>query len=302
MRPPSIFLSHNHRDKSFVRVLAQDLSAMGIRVWLDEAELKVGDSLITKVSEAIDEMTYLGVVLSPNSVNSRWVKEELNQALVRQLSERDASVLPIMLADCQVPGFLRDRLYADFRDPGDYDNALRRLLTSIGIDLSKGQMATITDPFATRLSRVSRIYARPKAWYCIICGWHCDGLNNDYLCMGCGTVRPFAGDSATLVICAECGEGSLGIASFCEWCGTNIRRAPGQSITYRCPYESARVVACLRSSGDHINAFASVLTLNINGRELTSGVSVNAVIEEIYVNAEQTVFRGTPLYRVVRLG
>ena len=44
----SIFLSHNYRDKPFVRTLAQDLSAMGVRVWLDEAELKVGDSLITR--------------------------------------------------------------------------------------------------------------------------------------------------------------------------------------------------------------------------------------------------------------
>ena len=301
MRPPSIFLSHNHRDKQFVRVLAQDLSAMGVKVWLDEAEVKVGDSLITKVSEAIDEMSYLGVVLSPNSVNSRWVKEELNQALVRQLSDRDASVLPIMVADCQVPGFLRDRLYADFRDPGDYDNALRRLLTSIGIEPSKGQMATIADPFATRLKRVRTMYARPKAWYCIICSWHCDGENNDYLCIKCGAVRPFAGDSATLVICSECGEGSLGIASFCEWCGASIRRAPGQSITYRCPYQSARVDVCLRSPGDHITALGSVLTLVVHGRELISEVSVNSVIEEIYVSAGQTVFRGTPLYRVLRL-
>lgn len=42
MAQPSIFLSHNYRDKPFVRTPAQDLSAMGVKVWLDEAELKSG--------------------------------------------------------------------------------------------------------------------------------------------------------------------------------------------------------------------------------------------------------------------
>lgn len=302
MPQPSIFLSHNHRDKPFARTLAQDLRAMGVRVWLDEAEIKVGESLIAKVSAAIDEMRYLGVVLSPNSVNSRWVKEELNQALTRQLSERDTSVLPIMLADCQIPGFLRDRLYADFRDLGDYDNALRRLLASIGVEITKGQKATIADPFAERLGRVRNFYARPKTWHCIMCGWRCNSQNNDYLCMECGAIRPFAGESSTLVICPECGEGSLGIARFCEWCGTNIQREPGMSLIYRCPYESGRVLAILCSSGDRRNPFDTVLALDVQGRKLSSEVSVNSVIEEIYVIAGQLVFRGAPLYRVVRLG
>ena len=137
---PSIFLSHNYRDKPFVRTLAQDLTAMGVKVWVDEAELRVGDSLITRISLAIDEMRYLGVVLSPHSVDSRWVREELNQALTNQLAQRATSVLPILLADCQIPGFLRDRLYADFRDPGNYADALQRLLQSIGID-NPGQRA-----------------------------------------------------------------------------------------------------------------------------------------------------------------
>jgi TIR domain len=114
---PGIFLSHNYRDKPFVRTLAQDLTAMGVKVWVDEAELRVGDSLITRISLAIDEMRYLGVVLSPHSVDSRWVREELNQALTNQLALRATSVLPILLADCQIPGFLRDRLYADFAIP-----------------------------------------------------------------------------------------------------------------------------------------------------------------------------------------
>ena len=103
-----------------------------------------------------------------------------------------------------------------------------------------------------------------------------------------------------LVMCRECGEGSLGVARFCEWCGTNIQRGTGQNVIHRCPYDSARVIACLCSSGDHRNASDTVLTLNVQGRQLNSQVSLDSVIEEIYVTAGQLVFLGTPLYRFLR--
>ena len=118
---PSIFLSHNHKDKPFVRKLAADLVEKGIQVWIDEAEIKIGDSLIQRISTGIYQMDYLGVVLSPNSVNSRWVQEELEQALHVQISEGYVKVLPLLLVDCQIPGFLRDKAYADFRNESLYE-------------------------------------------------------------------------------------------------------------------------------------------------------------------------------------
>jgi hypothetical protein len=124
---PSIFLSHNHNDKPFVRRLANDLTAKGIKVWIDEAEIKIGDSLIRKISSGIYEMDFLGVVLSPDSVQSRWVQEELEQALHIQISEAYVKVLPILLRDCKMPGFLLDKVYADFRDENNYQLALEKL-------------------------------------------------------------------------------------------------------------------------------------------------------------------------------
>lgn len=77
----SVFISHNHADKDFVRRLGADLASFGVRPWIDEAELDVGDSLLTKISSAIDDMDYLAVVLSPQSVASSWVQTELEQAM-----------------------------------------------------------------------------------------------------------------------------------------------------------------------------------------------------------------------------
>src|SRR5574341_33187 len=130
---PSIFLSHNHKDKPFVRQLANDLATKGIKVWIDEAEIKIGDSLIRKISSGIYEMDFLGVVLSPDSVQSRWVQEELEQALHIQISEAYVKVLPILLHDCKLPGFLLDKVYADFRDENNYQLALEKLVETVGL-------------------------------------------------------------------------------------------------------------------------------------------------------------------------
>jgi len=82
----SVFLSHNHKDKEFVRRLARDLEGHGIRYWLDEAEMTIGDSLIHKIREGIDSVDYFAVVLSKNSVNAPWVVNELDVAMNHQIN------------------------------------------------------------------------------------------------------------------------------------------------------------------------------------------------------------------------
>lgn len=112
---PEVFISHNHQDKTFVRRLGSDLAAEGARVWIDEAEIKVGDWLIGRISQAIDSMEYFAVVLSPRSVASSWVQQELEQALTAQLASRQIKALPLLLEACEIPLFLRGRLGDDGR-------------------------------------------------------------------------------------------------------------------------------------------------------------------------------------------
>lgn len=91
----SIFLSHSHADKTFVRKLAADLRKAGARVWVDEAELQIGDSLIEKIREGIDEMEYVGAVLSPSSIASKWVQRELDVAMNLVIKSRHPFTLPL---------------------------------------------------------------------------------------------------------------------------------------------------------------------------------------------------------------
>lgn len=82
----SVFLSHNTKDKSFVKRLARDLDNHGIKYWLDEAEIKVGDSLIEKIRSGIDEVDYVVTILSPNSIASSWVQREIDVAMNQEIN------------------------------------------------------------------------------------------------------------------------------------------------------------------------------------------------------------------------
>lgn len=132
---PNLFLSHSSIDKPFVEKLACDLKRLGVNVWLDKWEIRVGDSITWKIEEGIRENEFLGLVLSPEAVASEWVKSELSAAWFRQMQQKKISVLPILYRDCHIPLFLSDRKYADFRQ--DYQHGLEELAACFGIQNTK---------------------------------------------------------------------------------------------------------------------------------------------------------------------
>jgi len=127
----SMFLCHSSIDKPFVRTLARRLADASVHVWVDEAELKIGDSLIDRIGTALEQVNYVGVVLSSASIGSRWVQRELAAALVREFAEQRVVVVPILLERVSLPTFLRDKVYADFTSGADHDVAFARLLATV---------------------------------------------------------------------------------------------------------------------------------------------------------------------------
>lgn len=129
-----IFLSHTGADKPFVRQLRKGLLDHGVEhVWLDEAEIHIGDSLIAKIEEGMKLSRYIGVVLSKKSINAPWVKKELDVAMNREISSGEVVVLPLLYEECELPEFLKGKLYADFSKPEDYEAMLGKLLRRLRI-------------------------------------------------------------------------------------------------------------------------------------------------------------------------
>lgn len=124
-----IFISYNHSDKDTAESLAKILVQAKQNVWIDQWELNAGDSLIEKIEEALGGADAILVLLSKNSTQSEWCKKELRSGLVRELEEKSVLVIPIVLDDCEIPLFLREKLWIDLRK--DKDQQLALLLRSL---------------------------------------------------------------------------------------------------------------------------------------------------------------------------
>lgn len=124
-----VFISYSHPDAEFVDRLAGELIRARKPVWVDRYELRAGDSLIGRIQEEITKAGAMLVVLSEASVNSEWCKKELSAGLIRELEEKRVVVIPVLIEDCSIPIFLRDKKYADFRT--SFDKGLGEILESL---------------------------------------------------------------------------------------------------------------------------------------------------------------------------
>ena len=141
-----VFISYSHSDKDFVDSLAGQLVLRSANVWVDRWELNVGDSILNKVQNAIQDASALIIVLSKASVKSEWCKKELSAGLMRELDERRVVVLPAILEECDVPLFLREKMYADFRN--DFDVGFRLLVDAIA-KVTTADQGRIEEPDGT---------------------------------------------------------------------------------------------------------------------------------------------------------
>lgn len=134
---PSVFLSHNSKDKPKARELAGKLAAYGIAVWLDERELDIGDSLVGQIGDAILSTDYFAILLSKNSVSSVWVENETRIAFDKEIRDNRIVILPIVIEDVEFPPFLRGKVYADFRTRDSEDVSFKSLLRTLGVNESE---------------------------------------------------------------------------------------------------------------------------------------------------------------------
>jgi len=112
----TIFLCHSSSDKGMVRMVHDDLKHVGVECWMDENKIKVGDSIVSKISEGLSVSPVMILFLSPKSVESMWARKEWQSFLSRQLSGDTLNILPALLESCKIPSILSDIKYADFRE------------------------------------------------------------------------------------------------------------------------------------------------------------------------------------------
>ncbi len=111
--PASVFISHRGQDAALANRLAQEIQQAGFRVWLDEWDIRVGDSIVERIDAGLDDARYVVVCYSDAGVLSPWMSREWMSALARLLEGHGVKVLPVRLSGGQPPAILADIRYAD---------------------------------------------------------------------------------------------------------------------------------------------------------------------------------------------
>jgi TIR domain len=129
-----LFLSYAAKDRDFARRLVDDLNGQGIKVWWAEQEVGAGEPIRRRIEQGLKASDRFAVVLSPESVQSSWVNEEIDSAFVmeadfKKTGRRESFLIPILYRDCEMPLFLRTLKYANFI--ASYEQGLKELLRQL---------------------------------------------------------------------------------------------------------------------------------------------------------------------------
>jgi len=121
-----VFISHSHTGEPLVRDVATALQNAGLEVWDGEREIFPGDNWAEKTGQALREAEAMVVLYTPNTLNSSWVKRDIQYALGEQrFRDRLVTVVagpPEKLPEDEIPGILRRLKFIKLADNGKKDD------------------------------------------------------------------------------------------------------------------------------------------------------------------------------------
>ena len=95
----SCFISYSNADEAFCSRLHERLQNAGLRVWFAPHDIQGGQKIHEQIDQAIRVYDKLLLVLSSDSIRSRWVEFEIRRARKREVAEQRRFLFPIRLVD-----------------------------------------------------------------------------------------------------------------------------------------------------------------------------------------------------------
>ncbi len=127
-----IYISHSWMNKQTVRRLSEAFELDGVPFWVDEQQLEFGEELRSKLRLAISESAVFLYIVSIEANESKWVQDELDQALGLEFKDR-LRIIPVRMAnnEDELPPALAGRFYATLEVAGGGVVQLIERLTEI---------------------------------------------------------------------------------------------------------------------------------------------------------------------------
>lgn len=145
----SCFISYSAQDRVFAERIYSDLQEVGIRCWLDSKDLKIGDHIEVQINRAIQFTDKVLLILSEASVNSAWVKSEIDGALRKESQGKKTILFPIRIDDAvmKAPDSVSAALvkmkhigdFTQWTDHDSYKRAFSRLVKDLTVSAAAEQ-------------------------------------------------------------------------------------------------------------------------------------------------------------------
>ena len=127
-----IFISHNHADKPLVEHIAVKMAAAfgQENVFYDSWSIQPGDGIIDRMSDALGKCTHFFFYVTENSLKSKMVSLEWQNALLRSTNGH-CKLVPVRCDQSAMPPIMTQSLYID--------------LYSVGLEAAVAQMADVVN-------------------------------------------------------------------------------------------------------------------------------------------------------------
>lgn len=124
MSANKVFISYSRKDTAFALTLAHDMRSAGADIWIDQLDIPVGDLWDVAIENALTNASCVLVILSPFSVASDNVQDEIAFAL-----DAEKTIIPVILEPCTIPFRLRRWMHIDFSK--NYEEGLEHLVAAL---------------------------------------------------------------------------------------------------------------------------------------------------------------------------
>jgi hypothetical protein len=142
-----IFISHSSKDKWAARRISEDLIKKGLSTFLDEKDIKTGQTISLSINEHLKDCDDFLIIISPASIKSEWVLIELGGAIAL-----NKNIIPILLyvGANEIPQIINLKLARDINDIEIYyEEAAKKI--------KHGKEVTVKK--AATKKRIERVYS-----------------------------------------------------------------------------------------------------------------------------------------------
>ena len=131
-----VYISYNSRDKDIAIAISDALKNAGHEILIDVDTLLPGQDISSTLFEALRQSDFMIVLISENSVDSKWVQNEIGAALSYSAERKNFGLFPVVIGTPPIPDSIKHKLYIQ-ASADEIDIAAEKVLDGINKFLGK---------------------------------------------------------------------------------------------------------------------------------------------------------------------